>query len=47
MKEYIKATTIIKHILNFDINLQVGKLLILALALKKKLIKVFFKDKAI
>lgn len=39
LKKTIRATMIIKHILNLEINLTIGELLAFALAIQKQLIK--------
>lgn len=47
LKESIEATAITKLILNLGINLTIGKLLALALAIKKQLLKAVTENKAI
>lgn len=47
LKESVWTTTITKCILNFEVNLTIGKLPTSALAIKKRLTKAITKDKAI
>lgn len=47
MEESFRTTTITKHILDQEVNLTIGKLLVLALAIEKQFIKAITKDKAI
>lgn len=46
LKKFIRVMTITNHILNLEINLTIGKLLVLALVIKKQLTKTIIKDKA-
>lgn len=41
------ATTITKHILNFEVNFIISKLLAFAPAIEKQLIKAIFEDKTV
>ena len=47
MKEFVESTTIIKYILDLEVNFIISKLLIFVLVIKKQLIKAIFKDKVI
>lgn len=47
LKESFGTTTIIKHILDLEVNLTVSKLLVLAPAIEKQLTKAITEDKAV
>lgn len=47
LNKFVKATTIIKHILDLEVNLIVGKLLTSALAVEKQLTKAITKDEVL
>lgn len=47
LKEFVKATIIIKYILDLGVNLIISKLLVFALTIKKQLTKTISKDKVI
>lgn len=47
LKKSVKTTTIIKRILNLEVNLTIGKLLFSALTIENQLTKAITEDKAI